>query len=70
MNLNRYCSTKALCPYYKCHDSLTIYCEGESICSILKLDYYRHKDRRRYHMKRYCEDDYDSCRIFNALNET
>ncbi|MBR5730660.1 MAG: hypothetical protein IKX89_01775 [Firmicutes bacterium] len=68
MNLNRYISSRALCPLYKYHDAVSVYCDGEEFCRSVRL-WYPDSGTRREHMRQYCETDYGSCRICRALME-
>ena len=55
-----------LCPFYKSHDAVRIYCEGINEKCRNGL-WFSSKDPRKEYMSTYCKKDYKACAIYQML---
>lgn len=61
-----YESAQVRCPFYRYNDDRRISCEGTEDGSFLYL-YFDQKGRRKKQMTKYCEEDYENCKIYQAV---
>ena len=64
--MKRYESKYAKCPFYKSEDDMKIYCEGTEEGTSIHLAFYSKTTKKQF-CKRYCERQYQDCRIAKML---
>lgn len=57
-----------LCPFYKSHEAVRIYCEGVRDDCRNGLWFFRKEPRRQY-MSEFCKKDYKECMIYRMLEQ-
>lgn len=59
-------SNSVLCPFYLAEESHCIHCEGVEKGSTVRMSF-EHTGKKKAYRERFCEEDYDRCRISQML---